>query len=88
MIGRMPLWMVVFVWLTQRQRHSQGTLSVIDYAQELRLLEDLRGMLPIPEGKLQNWMVRQCLEWLDREHDMLLTLRLARVIAVGRVSNN
>ena len=88
MIGRMPLWMLVFVWAVQRGSKVGGFVSVIDYAQWLRLLEDMRGLLPVPEGKLQTWMVQRCLGWIDQEKEMLLTLRMARVIAVGRVSNN
>ncbi len=87
MIGRMPLWMLVFMWAVQRRQRA-GYMSMIDYAQRLRLLEDMRGLLPIPQGKLETWAVRKCIEWIDLEKDVLLTLRMARVVAVGRVSNN
>lgn len=86
MIGRMPLWMILFVWFTQ-QRQS-GFVSMIDYAQRLRLLEDMRGLLPVPIGKIQIWMVRTCLEWIDGEKEMLLSLRMMHVVAVGLVRDN
>jgi hypothetical protein len=78
MIGDLPLWLVLAVWYIQRNKRVG--LSLGEYAIRLRLLEDVRNSLPLPEGKFQGWLMSKMLGWIEREKNMLTVLRSVGVM--------
>jgi hypothetical protein len=86
MIGQFPLWLILMTWYLQR--HNAPRMTVIDCARMLRLLDDLKASIPLPRTRVENWLTRQALGWIERERDAVLTLRQIGAILTGTVSQN
>lgn len=81
MIGRMPLWMVLAIWFLQRQ--TALALTYFNLPRQLRLLADIQMGLPVPMSRLEVWLIREILEWVEREQSSIYQLQAAGVVAVG-----
>lgn len=83
MIGHLPLWLVIYVWLLQRRNTPRVT--VISCPKMLTFLEDMYRMLPLPKGKLQWWIYGQIAAWIDQEKARLSLLRDIGAVMTGVV---
>ena len=83
MIGNLPLWLVVMVWVMQRRNAPRVT--ILNYPRMLRLLDDVISMLPVPRTKLERWVVSQVFTWVDEEKAALHLLCSLNVTATGTI---
>lgn len=81
-----PLWFVVAVWWIERNRRYP--VEKIDYAGMLRALDDLYRSLPLPQNKIETWLISRIIRWIDEERERLYLLRSIGVQIVGTMSNN
>lgn len=86
MIGNLPLWMVLAIWMLQRTNAPR--LTIFNYPRWLRLIDDMRGSLPIPVGRMETRLVTAVLVRLDEEKAAILQLASIGVGASGVISKN
>lgn len=84
MLETLPLWMLVAIRHLKRKA-AAGKVQPVDYARRQAFLTELRGSIPTPANKLEAWLVKATLEWIDREQAALLQMRQAMVVATGVV---
>lgn len=83
MIGHLPLWVVVMVWLLQRNR--MPWLSVVDCARMERLIDDLVCLMPAPRDWLEGQAALKVVRWAEKERRAIEQLRGANVVWIGLV---
>lgn len=83
MIGNLPLWVLVMVWVVQRRNAPR--MTIMNYPRMLRLLDDMLSLLPIPRTRLEKWMVARVTRWAEEEKTALRLLYSLNVTATGTV---
>lgn len=83
MIGNLPLWVLVMVWVVQRRNAPR--MTIMNYPRMLRLLDDVLSMLPVPRTKLERWAVSQVFTWVDNEKAALRLLCSLNVTEIGTI---
>ncbi|NMC84320.1 MAG: hypothetical protein GYA58_03440 [Anaerolineaceae bacterium] len=83
MIGKLPLWVVLLIWLLQR--HNRSRFDFADFPRMRQLLDEVYRSLPLPGGWLETWLVTRVANWINEERDALIVLERLGVITTGQV---
>ncbi|MEJ5201401.1 MAG: hypothetical protein WHV66_04125 [Anaerolineales bacterium] len=76
----LPLWALVAIWVVFRRKKA---LDEKDLAMRAMLLDDIFYSLPVPEGKIEEVLIRAIIEYIDREKSALLAMTRIGVSGVG-----
>ena len=84
MIGNLPLFTVLMIWLLQRMRAPRITL--FNYGKWMGFIQDMRMTLPVPRGGLERQLMVEILISLDVELERIETLRDLGALGCGLLS--